>query len=301
MITIFPKSLGVVRFIDVGDIHQADNPPSIRVAGYTEQIFNKLRFIGEAANDRSVDFILLKGDLFHQPVASRVSHRLTIAMTQMLKSFGIPILIVPGNHDLSKDRVDSIYEQPIGEVLEGLNTEFLGAAICGHVHFIGVPGIMSWKVQDIVEYFGSELKKFDVRNEDEVIVIAMHQAIATGMKPYEVIQASEFQGLADLITYGHEHYCGGFYRVGETAFLNLGAISRASIVQDDLSRQPKVGLVTVDGKKITVEEILIPCLPVADVYDFRSKDKEAELDANVIDFMRSVGETKFEVVRKSVV
>jgi DNA repair exonuclease SbcCD nuclease subunit len=46
--------------------------------------------------------------VFHIKTPTRNSHALVQRTGEVLTSAGLPVLIVPGNHDLSNDRLDSL-------------------------------------------------------------------------------------------------------------------------------------------------------------------------------------------------
>ena len=103
-----------MRVLCVGDIHLADRPPSIRVDGYAKQILDKLKQTIEIADRENVDAVAWAGDVFHVKAPTRTSHALVRETAEVGQQYGVPWLIVPGNHDLQHDRLDSIQKQPLG-------------------------------------------------------------------------------------------------------------------------------------------------------------------------------------------
>lgn len=112
-----------MRALCIGDVHLSDRPPSIRTDTYTEDILAKLKAAVALAKKESCEAVVLAGDVFHLKAPSRNSHAHVQRTGEVLTSAGLPVLIVPGNHDLSNDRLDSLKKQPLGTLakMHGIN------------------------------------------------------------------------------------------------------------------------------------------------------------------------------------
>ena len=101
------------KLLFFSDVHVSDKPPRNRSDSYSDDIFNKLFYISSYVKmDTSIEAILIGGDLFHNPIANRVSHHLVGRWFDWLDTLNVPCVIVPGNHDLNN--IISIKKQPIG-------------------------------------------------------------------------------------------------------------------------------------------------------------------------------------------
>lgn len=70
-------------------------PPEAR-ARYTQSRFEVLTRIGELAQDRGAEFIVVCGDVFE---TNQLDRRVIARTFEALRSVRIPIVLVPGNHD----------------------------------------------------------------------------------------------------------------------------------------------------------------------------------------------------------
>lgn len=70
-------------------------PPEAR-ARYTQSRFEVLTRIGELAQERSAEFIVVCGDVFE---TNQLDRRVIARTFEALRSVRIPIVLVPGNHD----------------------------------------------------------------------------------------------------------------------------------------------------------------------------------------------------------
>src|SRR3989344_1301588 len=103
-----------MKAIIVNDVHSCDRSPHNRSSSYSDDIFDKLKYIVSLTEDPVYTFLAFTGDLFHFPQPSKVSHFLVSRWFDILDSVKCPVYIVPGNHDLSSGRLDSLPKQPIG-------------------------------------------------------------------------------------------------------------------------------------------------------------------------------------------
>ncbi len=103
----------------VGDVHLNDRAPSMRTDTYTEDILDKLRFtVVTAKSILDLDAVIWSGDIFHTKQPHRTSHWLVQQVLNLGQEYPCPWLIVPGNHDMQHDRIDSLGSQPLGTLFQ---------------------------------------------------------------------------------------------------------------------------------------------------------------------------------------
>lgn len=284
----------------IGDVHLADRPPSIRTETYTEDILAKLQFSVDHAKKIDADAIVLAGDVFHIKTPTRNSHALVQRTGDVLTSAGIPVLIVPGNHDLSQDRLDSLRRQPLGVLAKMEGIELL---IGAHEEFplFGLPYLHDWAGE--LSRWMSKYKKWanaqKVENFDFWPLMVTHAPIFPPGEspPYEYIGGDDWASMMENgdCLYGHIHDPHGAYKPESSVpvtMCNNGAISRGSLHEATLKREPKV---TVwDGSPGGFSEVPVPFRPVEAVFRMREKEDVDEKVNRVEEFLDHVGSTTLD-------
>lgn len=90
--------------------------------------------------------------------------------------------------------------------------------------------------------------------------------------------------------YGHIHECHGAYEVAGSWFCNQGAISRGSLHESTLRREPAITLFD-SAEKNVFTRIEVPHRPVGEVFRLAEKQVEDDQQARLDDFLGSVEET----------
>src|SRR5882724_8351150 len=98
----------------IGDIHLSDTPPVSCTESYTDDLFDLLAHTVTLAREHNA-VTVWAGDIFHIKGPTRNSHALVQRTIDIIQSYpNGNIYVVPGNHDLSNDRLESIDSQPLG-------------------------------------------------------------------------------------------------------------------------------------------------------------------------------------------
>lgn len=300
-----------MRGLLVGDIHLSDRPPSLRTEDYVHQIIEKLLFTVKLAEEQKAMFVAWAGDVFHLKAPTRTSHWLVQQVAQIGQSYHVPWLIVPGNHDVQHDRLESLDRQPLGVL-------FQAGAICldGEVSVwedetvFGVPWLKDWR---------TELPAYMERwRESSAPLMVTHAPIVPpGVdKPYEVIDARDWARLMQPhkgdVYYGHMHDPDGVYEVTnevlewQAIFSNEGGLSRGTLHETSLARKPAVTLYDTDRpwaedqvipeNPFPFQRIEVPHLPAEAVFRLVQKIADEVKEERLDEFLESLGETTLEAL-----
>lgn len=101
----------MLKIAYVSDSHLKSANPASRTDQFETTVLRKFIELGEVARAENVNIIVHGGDLFDIP---KVSERLTGLIAEIIKQYPVPMLVVPGNHDLYGYTVDSIYNTTLG-------------------------------------------------------------------------------------------------------------------------------------------------------------------------------------------
>jgi len=288
-----------IRLLVIGDVHISDHPPGQRVEGYREHILDKLYECVEIAKTREATHVLFLGDIFHLKSASRVSHRLVQDVANLMTSFGLPVSILVGNHDITSGTLDTLTKQPIGILqflpnVDLLTTEPYSLADDVLVH--PVPGVT-----------GVTMDTYAIKKANKADIMAVHQSIVPdiGLEP-EMLKDILFDAKAvsevtdiDTILYGHQHRCDGVYSItrdnGSTAtFSNLGSICRLTVTENDLNKVPAVLLLDItDDRDVTTEVVnLTKILPAHEAYRLEEHIENKEHNKDIEETIKKLRETE---------
>lgn len=293
----------MTRILTIGDIHLADRPPSIRTETYTDDILAKLQAAVDLAAQHQCEAVVLAGDVFHLKTPTRNSHSLVQRTGEVLVSAKLPVLIVPGNHDLSNDRLDSLKKQPLGTLAKMAGIELL---IGPHptLPLFGLPYLHDWS--DLPRWMKEYQRWSGLKKAEDMdfrpLMVTHAPIFPPGQEPpYEFIDAADWAEMMENgdCYYGHIHDPHGAYVPNEAyknvVLCNNGAISRGSLHEATLKREPKVTLWGDDeGPYGPFTTLPLPFRPVEAVFRLREKEDVDEKTNRVEEFLNHVGTTKLD-------
>jgi DNA repair exonuclease SbcCD nuclease subunit len=276
----------------------ADHAPAAWKADYRAELLDCLRQIGGLASRQNVDFVLDGGDFFHVKAPTRNSHALMVQVADIHRQYPCPVYAIEGNHDLTYNNVDTVERQPLGVLFAaGIFTQLRDVNLRDAVRVVGMPYSPTRTLED--------LQAIRKQPGDKVLIAVVH-ALATE-KPDGTLD--EFFGepvfrYADLALpdgpdvwlFGHWHRDQGAVQVGGKWFVNPGSVSRGALVQENLSREPKVALIDVNEETCEVDVSFwgLNVMPAKDAFDIERRERlEAESD-DIGDFVGKLKEAALE-------
>lgn len=280
----------------VGDVHLSDRAPSSRTSSYTEDILDKLQFCVELANEHGVPLIQA-GDLFHVKAPSKNSHRLVQRTHDVLSQVDKDVWIVPGNHDLSGDRLDSLDSQPLGALCRMDKMHLLIGEDYRLPGIAGVPYISEFDGGSWQYALDNKYNNFDIEAETPTLIVTHAPIFPPGQAPgvYASIEPDDWceYWIGIIATYyGHIHDCHGTFMSPNQCmeFCNQGALSRGSLHEATVNRKPAVTLWS--GSEFTRVEV--PHKKPEEVFLFDQAIEKAVNKASAEDFASALGQVRLE-------
>jgi predicted phosphodiesterase len=286
-----------MKFITINDLHLAGRAPVSRIDDYNDELFELLDQVALLAKKIEAKAVLIAGDIFHQK--SRIPIAVLVRLLRWCDDLhleNIQVCAVAGNHDLIHDRIESLPTQPLGLVFATRAMENV-AEYPVWLSDDGVPvGIYGLPYPAATEWSAWEgLGRAVIPNGDTVRIVLAHCfASPTGgsyfgepVIPY-VRLATEMP--FQFFVFGHDHSDGGAVRIGDKWFINLGAISRGSLAQDDIDREIKCAI--IDTAAGSVQQVRLQYRPASEIFDL---DLKARRDRENVEIQAFVAQLKADL------
>jgi Icc-related predicted phosphoesterase len=293
-----------VRVMLVGDIHLADRPPASRVEGYLDDVEAKLLYVAKLAKALNCDATVWAGDVFHFKQPSRTSHATVLRAIQIAQKFE-NLYVVTGNHDIQSDRLDTLHKQPLGVLYEsGAAQELDGWHPT--LPLFGVPWQQRWLHDGVPEQAFADWRMVAEATADDAGERALSQSLAVTHAPiypysmqgdvkFELVDNEELAAAMagqGYLYYGHIHDPHGFYIVNGVTFGNVGAISRGSIHEYNLTRKIQVALWTPEHGFTAID---VPHRPASEIFRIAEHQEKKEAQVSLDIFLSDVGSATLEI------
>jgi DNA repair exonuclease SbcCD nuclease subunit len=268
-----------MKLILMGDFHYTDRQPRLRKDNFFEALKAKIEFILELAKKNDA-YILQPGDWFDSHKASYSSFSKLLKLLKIHSPL-LGILTVYGQHDLRFHKSD-IENTPLNALNESFPHIFIAPNIGEFVEpnsNIRIRGC-SWNEEVKIPF-----------SKDNKNILLTHRMIYEE-KDYP---GQETQGYsANVFLRKHKEYSlivsGDNHKsftakVGNRYLVNCGALMRTAV--DMENHRPCCYI--YDSEKNTIEQVLIPCAPFSEVFDFERHELEKKVDNEKLEaYVRSL-------------
>lgn len=288
------QSVNKITFITFTDIHISSVNPSSRKGSYENDILNKLEQIKAIGEKTKADFFICAGDLFNLKAPMRNPHALNARLINLFKSFPAPIYATEGNHDLRQDSYETFNEQPLNVIYSSdalIQARNIRKTFNGI--FVNIRSI-PFQEEPNLEILDRAPKDVDLR----LFILHLYASPDGGMlfksKLYSYEEISKL--MDDIFVLGHYHVDQGVETLKinghDQHFINIGAISRGSLCDEDVNRNPKVSLVTVtkddNGIQIKITVVRLKVKPVDEVFDLVVHEREKKEQQEAKEFVEKL-------------
>lgn len=284
------------KYVLISDVHLSDHAPSSCTDSYLEDLFDLLEQVRALCEVEEADACIIAGDLFHVKAPVRTSHKMMRTLISTLRFFSCPVYVVPGNHDVQHDRMDSLPSQPLGVLFEsGAARPLEGWLETGPVY--GVPWLQEWSPETIgaacAGYLERKPRSFNA------LVVTHAPIYPPGEEPgYEGAECTPVQWWGDAlgghaaVFYGHVHEPHGIYEAEGLRLCNNGALSRGSLDEYNLTRDV-CATVVQDGEFRAVK---LDARPAGEVFRLREKAKLVTSNKRLDTFLETIGTATLETM-----
>lgn len=279
-----------MKLLYLTDTHIRGTNPKNRLDDYCETLKEKLKEISNIIKEEKVDYVLHGGDLFDRP---DVSVSIVSEFAQIFQSFGVPIYIISGNHDIFGHNPDTLDRTMLGLLCN-----------LGIMHLVNYKKIILEKDNLRVQLTGSpyiysmdELSNRDnykVTEVDESCKYAIHMTHGFLIdKPFmKEVSHTLIEDIkdtkADITLGGHYHFGFKTVEIDNKFFVNPGALIRISNSKIEMKRRPKVDIINL-GEEIKIEErYLKSAKPGEEVLDRSEMERHQFKGIKMAEFKESI-------------
>ncbi len=290
----------MAEYVLVNDVHLADRPPSSCTDTYLADLFDLIEAVFDLAARRSAAAVIFAGDLFHIKTPGRTSHATVMRFIDICREAICRVLVVPGNHDMQHDRIESIMEsQPLGVVFASeaahplIGYTALAEAIISDPVY-GVPWLKHFTPDTVAEAL-SDFRHQPIKGHKLVVTHAPLYPPGQELK-YEYYPAAawaEAMRHGDTVHYGHVHEPHGIYDVDGVRFSNPGALSRGSLHEHNLKRGVQVAV--WDSATGATTHVEVPHKPASQVLRVAEAVQAKGDQAVYASFLDAVGSTSLPI------
>lgn len=226
----------MTRILVLNDIHLRDTAPSSATESYQDDLFELIHQAALKEAELDADIVVLAGDVFDFKMPSRTSHKLMLRAIDAFREFK-NVWGIPGNHDLTQDRLSSLRaQQPLGVLFEsGAVTELNGWH--PKLPVFGVPWQQEWHHPEArMEAFAGFTDAAADRDLHRSLVVTHAPIYPLGQEnEFDHIPTAGSDGVSaammnqGFLTYGHIHEDHGIFESEGVTYANHGALSRGSL------------------------------------------------------------------------
>lgn len=277
-----------MKLIFITDTHGMASNPGSRLDTFSEAMLNKMRYVGEYANEIGASAILHGGDWLHTP---DVSEGFIRDLAMVVNNYPCPTLGVLGNHDIYGYNPATFNRTAFG-VAEGCGVfERLGAEpriLMNGFNSASITGQDSYFDLDKEGHIGDYTNTKTTKGSVNIHIV--HGMLVERDWPMvtctTLAQVMDNNPSADIILTGHEHTGFGvkeFYRsdgMGKVIFCNPGSLLRVTAGTGDIRKDARMAVITIEDGDYRVELVNLPlniARPASEVLD---ADKLAAEKAN---------------------
>jgi DNA repair exonuclease SbcCD nuclease subunit len=286
------------------DVHLSDKTPRRRTGSWTDDVINKLKWVGEKASEIDADLILDGGDFFDVKSPVKNSHSLVRRACEVHSEYPCPTYALVGNHDVKYGKIDYLPEQPLGVLFSsrtfrkfGDEDEIILERNGVKLRIVGVP-------YHGVEYDFERLKNIKKGDED-YLAVACHLLARRG-KTGSMFESEDIIGYDFLNTltdvdcwfFGHWHKDQGIVQLPNKSWVvNVGSLTRGSLHLDDLDRSPCVVEMEATSEGLSLVRHDVPIRPAESAFKIeealRDKEDVSRME-DIVEKMRALSKSGWD-------
>ena len=289
-----------MKILHITDSHGTVKGPESRKDIYYISFLKKFYEIGLAIKKFNIDMVIHTGDLFH---TARVSDKFAGQVSEMIKAWGVPVYVVPGNHDIEGYTIDTIDQTKLGllakagvvKLLTRDNPVVLNIKQDSKQYSISISG---------QEYYADidtgNMSDFEMQNEiSDFNILAIHGYISDIPQHPDIRHTlcKDITSDADVILSGHYHRQFEWSDGQNLDIFNPGSMMRVEQTEYNKTHIPQYGIldISIDDTNSIVWDYKFHKFKVAEpsttIFDYNSKYKTKNTLITLDSFRNSIANT----------
>ena len=289
-----------MKILHITDSHGTVKGPESRKDIYYITFLRKLYELGYVIKKEKIDIVVHTGDLFH---TARVSDKFAGQVSEMIKSWQIPVYVVPGNHDIEGYTIDTIDQTKLGllakagviQLLDRDNPITITSNQDGEEYTVAISGQEYYAHIDEGNMHDFEMQQ----DEADFNILAIHGYIAdTPQHPnIKCTMCQDIISDADVILTGHYHRQFEWSDGQNLDIFNPGSMMRVEQTDYNKTHIPQYGILNIElnnsgniewNYKFYNFKI---AQPSTTVFDYNSKYKAKAASITLEGFKTSIANT----------
>lgn len=285
-----------MKILHITDSHGTVKSPESRKDIYYVSFLKKLYEIGYVVKKHNIDMVIHTGDLFH---SARVSDKFAGQVANLINAFGVPMYVVPGNHDIEGYTIDTIDQTKLG-LLAKTNTVTL-LERDRPLRIIAKQGNEEFTVAISGQEYYANIDEgnpsdYDMQQDEaDLNILAIHGYV-TPVAQHPSIKCTMANTIttdADIILAGHYHQQFE-YNGPDFDIYNPGSLMRVDQTQYNKSNVPKYGILDIvlnDKDEIIYSysfHELKSAQPSTTVFDYNAKYAQTAANISLENFKNSI-------------
>jgi hypothetical protein len=211
------------------------------------------------------------------------------------------VLVIAGNHDVPHNRVDLARQSAFGALVASgtINPVWNEPALIGD-GWVG--GICYPVTEAAIRGWSQKIRERGLAGRPGVMMLHCFADMVGGdifgEPSFPYLSLAQWLPEASVFHFGHDHQDKGVTRLGDKVFVQVGALLRGTLAEDQVSRQPKLVVVKTHGAaplldipaQVEVEEIPVPIEPAEKVFDLAKREKVVEASTQIDNFVAHLAE-----------
>ena len=274
------------------DVHLSDRAPASRTDDWADTVFGKLGQVKDVARKVKAAAVLDGGDFFHIKSPGRNSHSLVQRTAIHHADYPCPVYCTPGNHDCVYGDYEFLPQQPLGVLYaSGVYRRLYDE----HEAVFEKDG---FKVRVVgVPYHGTsyDMGRFHsiVKGDEDVLICVAHVLASkrggTMFEGEDIVKYKDLLDTApDVFLFGHWHKDQGVVEMEDKTFINIGSLTRGSLSQDDIDRQPACVVLRCDSNEVSVEVVRLKVGAPEDVFDVEGRARQVKRQVEMDSFVTKI-------------
>ena len=290
-----------MKILHITDSHGTVKSPESRTDVYYLSFLKKMYELKYVIQQNDIKLIIHTGDLFH---SARVSDKFAGQLAEIIKSYGIPMYVVPGNHDIEGYTINTLDQTKLGllyktgvvkELDRGKNPiqlkhqkENLNISIVGQEYY-----------KDIDT---GNMSDFEMRNNNpnaNFNILAIHGYLCNSPQHPDVkcTQCKDIVTDADVILAGHFHESFEYHGADFSVY-NPGSMMRVEQTTYNKTHLPQYGILEITNNNGIVQHTYTMhpfkvAEPSEKVFDYTLKNQKKKTLITLENFKNSIANTNF--------